>query len=157
MNTGSPVLHRRGRAQAVLDRHAHVASASCRPSASAYRVSNCAAVVHEQEHFPGGRADDDAAVRDDGAGDGFHRDRLRQRGAERVQAARARGERAIPRLAGAERVLDRLALGQLAIRVGPQRLGRGSPALGELELPRAIERLRAAVGQRRAGTRDRPA
>ena len=70
------------------------------------------------------------------------RDRFGQRRAQRVQAARARGERAIPRLAGAQRVLDRLALGELLVRPRAQRLGFRSRALGVLELPRAIERLR---------------
>ena len=47
-------------------------------------------LVHEQQHFTGDRADEDAAVGDDGARHGIHGHGLRQGRAERVQAACAR-------------------------------------------------------------------
>ena len=152
-----PGLHRRGRAQAVLDRHARADPALVPAVGLGVQRLELRAVVHEQQHFAGGRADDDAAVRDDGARDGLHRHRFRQRGAQRVQPAGARGERAIPRLAGAQRVLDLLALGQLLVRLRRAAFSASDRARSANSSCHVRSSACArVVGRARPGTRDRP-
>ena len=85
---------------------------------------------------------------DDGARDRIERRGAGQRGSEPVQPRRPRDESAVSRFAGAERRFDLVPFDQLALGALPLRVRLGVPLLRRFVLPRAIERLRAARGER---------
>ncbi len=143
---GSPGLHDLRRRRSFLDRDARRLPARIRR----LRIQrfHSRRVVDEKDYLAGHRADDDRSMLNHRVRHRIHRHRLGQRGAHRVQAAGACGESAIPRLAGAQRALDVLAFGELFVGVHAQGLRFRARAFRELDLPRAIERVRGVRRER---------
>ena len=101
----------------------------------------------KKQHLAGGRAEDVAAVLNDGGGDRPKRGGFGERRRHAMQAARACRKRAISRFAGAQRALDLLPFGQLHVGALPECLSVRARLQRRLELTCAIERLRRAWSQ----------
>ena len=80
------------------------------------------ALLDEQRHLAGGRANRDLSLADDRLGDGLDGDRFGEGGGEAVQPVGPRGERAIARFARAQRHFGLLVPLELLVGAGPQRL-----------------------------------
>ena len=134
-----------GCAEAGLDRRR---TARLQPSAFRIQRLEGAALHGEKRHFAARGPHGHAPLLDDHPGDGIEGDRLRERGGQPVQPARARRECAAAGFARPQRELDLLAFGDFLVCPRSLHLGVVARPQGVLVLPRPIERLGGARAQR---------